>query len=213
LKNIVLDYGIGNVHSLCKSFEKIGLSAKLSSDPDECILADRIILPGVGAFRAGMKKLVSKGLEEVVMEHSRRGKPLLGICLGMQMLATSSEEFGHHHGLDLIPGNVIRIKPRDENSVHSKVPVIGWASLEYSRRDMWVGTPLAPLRDSKNGGVYFIHSYVFQADYNEHVLAEYDWYGKPLTAAVSRENIFGTQFHPEKSGKIGLEIIKAFTNL
>ena len=198
----IIDYGVGNLFSLVSSFAYIGADAKLTSDPDEIRRADRIILPGVGAFEDAAKKLAASGLDKVVIEEAKSGKPLLGICLGMQLLFDKSYEFGEFEGLGLIPGVVRPIA--DVIPADYKIPHIGWNALRFTKR--------SSLFDRINEGdcVYFVHS--FYADCGESVIATAE-YGAPLTAAVAKGNVYGCQVHPEKSGTVGLAILKAFTQL
>ena len=200
----IIDYGVGNLFSLVSSFAYIGEDAKLTSDIDEIRAADRIILPGVGAFEDAAKKLRDSGLDKVVIESAREGKPLLGICLGMQMLFERSYEYGEHEGLGLIRGSV---KPmRDKIPAELKIPQIGWNSLRFHGER-------SPLFKYINEGdfVYFVHSY-YGADCDESLIASTE-YGAQITAAVASGNVYGTQFHPEKSGEVGLSILKAFCEI
>ena len=200
----IIDYGVGNLFSLVSSFAYIGEDAKLTSDTDEIRAADRIILPGVGAFEDAAKKLRESGLDKVVIESAREGKPLLGICLGMQMLFERSYEYGEHEGLGLISGSV---KPmRDIIPAELKIPQIGWNSLRFHGER-------SPLFKYINEGdfVYFVHSY-YGADCDESLIASTE-YGAQITAAVASGNVYGTQFHPEKSGEVGLSILKAFCEI
>ena len=196
----IIDYGVGNLFSLKSSFAAIGEEAAVSSDPNVLKSADRVILPGVGAFADAASKLSDSGLGETVRDIADSGTPMMGICLGMQLLFDESLEYGRHRGLGLIPGVVRPISeviPAD-----LKIPHIGWNSLRITKN-----TDL--FRYIKNGDhVYFVHSY-YAADCSEHVIADTE-YGAYLTAAVQRGNVFGCQFHPEKSGGVGLSILRAF---
>ena len=197
----IIDYGVGNLFSLCSSLNSIGAEAVVTPDPDTIRRADRIILPGVGAFADAAEKLRASGLDQVLLEEAARGKPLMGICLGMQMLFEESHEYGIHKGLGLIPGRVIPMAGYIPAEL--KVPHIGWNPLIIK------GDKHPLLRYVEEGDcVYFVHSY-FATDCNEAVIATAE-YGRELTAAVARGNIMGCQFHPEKSGKVGLSILKAF---
>ena len=200
----IVDYGVGNLFSLVSSFAYIGADAKLTSDPDEIRGADRIILPGVGAFADAAKKLAASGLDRVVIEEAKKGKPLLGICLGMQMLFERSFEYGEHEGLGLIKGSV---KPmRDILPEELKIPQIGWNALSFK------GEKSELFRYIKEGDfVYFVHSY-YGADCDESLIATTE-YGEEITAAVASGNVYGTQFHPEKSGEVGLSILRAFCEI
>ena len=200
----IVDYGVGNLFSLVSSFAYIGADAKLTSDPDEIRGADRIILPGVGAFADAAKKLADSGLDKVVIEEAKSGKPLLGICLGMQMLFERSFEYGEHAGLGLIKGSV---KPmRDILREELKIPQIGWNALKFE------GEKSRLFKYIKEGDfVYFVHSY-YGADCDESLIATTE-YGAKITAAVASGNVYGTQFHPEKSGEVGLSILRAFCEI
>ena len=200
----IIDYGVGNLFSLCSSLNSIGAEAVVTPDPDTIRRADRIILPGVGAFADAAEKLRASGLDQVLLEEAARGKPLMGICLGMQMLFEESHEYGIHKGLGLIPGRVIPMAGYIPAEL--KVPHIGWNPLIIK------GDKHPLLRYVEEGDcVYFVHSY-FATDCNEAVIATAE-YGRELTAAVARGNIMGCQFHPEKSGKVGLSILKAFCEM
>ena len=200
----IIDYGVGNLFSLCSSLNSIGAEAAVTPDPDTIRRADRIILPGVGAFADAAEKLRASGLDQVLLEEAARGKPLMGICLGMQMLFEESHEYGIHKGLGLIPGRVIPMAGYIPAEL--KVPHIGWNPLIIK------GDKHPLLRYVEEGDcVYFVHSY-FATDCNETVIATAE-YGRELTAAVARGNIMGCQFHPEKSGKVGLSILKAFCEM
>ena len=197
----IVDYGVGNLFSLRSSLAAVGVEAEVTKDASVIRSAGKVILPGVGAFEDAMNKLRSSGLAETVIAEAASGKPLLGICLGMQMLFDRSFEYGEHEGLGLIPGSVVPIG--DVIPTGLKIPHIGWNALHFSGRK----SPL--FRYIKEGDcVYFVHSY-YAADCEENVIATAE-YGAELTAAVQKDNIFGCQFHPEKSGKVGLGILRAF---
>lgn len=203
---VIIDYGVGNLFSLLSSFKFIGQDVCVSSDKKKIADADRLILPGVGAFSDAAKALKETGLFDVVINEARKGKPLLGICLGMQMLFTKSYEYGEHEGLNLIPGNVRHMAPVIGEGL--KVPHIGWNALIFpeDRPKSKLYSDVEP-----NEHVYFVHSY-YGADCEANVSA-YAEYGALLTASVECENVYGTQFHPEKSGQTGLKILKAFCEL
>ena len=199
----IIDYGVGNLFSLRSSFAMIGAQTVVSGDPDVLRAADRLLLPGVGAFEDARRKLAARGLDRVVLEQAAAGKPLMGICLGMQMLFEKSYEYGEHEGLALIPGSVVPMA--DQLPAGLKTPHIGWNALEIKRAH-----PL--LAGVKDGDcVYFVHSY-YASGCGDALIAQTE-YGIPLTAAVAKGNVMGCQFHPEKSGQVGLNILKAFCTL
>ena len=199
----IVDYGVGNLFSLQSSFAAIGAEVCVTADPAVLQQADKIILPGVGAFEDAANKLRAAGLDVLLKKLTAAGKPLMGICLGMQMLFEKSYEYGEHQGLGLIPGAVRPI--RDVIPADYKIPHIGWNALRFHQE-----SPL--LRYISEGDcVYFVHSY-YAADCDDAVIATAE-YGAPLTAAVARGNVYGCQFHPEKSGAVGLAIMKAFAEL
>ena len=199
----IIDYGVGNLFSLKSSFSAIGAKALVTSDKAEIENADQIILPGVGAFGDASKKLYGSGLGEILINEANKGKPIMGICLGMQLLFDKSFEYGEHKGLGLIHGNIKPIAdviPKD-----LKIPHIGWNALEFKKD--------SPINKYVNNGdfVYFVHSF-YAADCDEFTVATAE-YGTPLTATVQNKNVFGCQFHPEKSGETGLKILRAFTEI
>ena len=199
----VVDYGVGNLFSLKSSLELIGAETVVTSDEGVLRSADKILLPGVGAFEDAAEKLRASGLADLLKELAAEGKPLLGICLGMQLLFEKSYEYGEHEGLGLIPGAVCPI--RDVIPEDYKIPHIGWNALKF-RQD----SPLfAHIREGDC--VYFVHSF-YAAGCDDYVIATAE-YGAELTAAVAKGNVYGCQFHPEKSGNVGLAILKAFHEL
>lgn len=201
----IVDYGVGNLFSLRSSLCFLGADVAVSGDESVLRAADQIILPGVGAFADAVKKLRATGLDQVVIEEAARGKPLLGICLGMQLLLERSLEYGEHRGLGLIPGDVVPMEPVVPRDY--KVPHIGWNALHFPADRL--RSPV--FKDIQEGDhVYFVHSYY--ADHCPAVTATTE-YGAILTAAVGRDNVFGCQFHPEKSGPVGLSILRAFCDL
>ncbi|MBQ6163504.1 MAG: imidazole glycerol phosphate synthase subunit HisH [Clostridia bacterium] len=202
----IIDYGVGNLFSLKSSFAAIGAEAVVTGDPEVIAASERIILPGVGAFEDAARKLRDAGLDRVILEETEKGKPLLGICLGMQMLFEKSYEYGEHEGLGLIGGAVkpmLGVIPAE-----LKIPHIGWNGLIFPKNRE--KSALYKYID-EGDCVYFVHSY-YGADCDESVTARAE-YGALLTASVERGNVFGTQFHPEKSGSVGLRILKAFTEI
>lgn len=196
----IIDYGVGNLFSLKSSLDFLGFESVVTDDKEVLASADRIILPGVGAFGDAAKKLKDSGLADFVKQQAKAGKPLLGICLGMQLLFDKSFEYGEHEGLGLISGEIRPIS--DIIPADFKIPHIGWNALDFTKEN-----PL--FRYIKNGDhVYFVHSF-YGANCEESTIAISE-YGAPLTAAVAKDSVFGCQFHPEKSGKVGLNILRAF---
>ncbi len=197
----IIDYGVGNLFSLKSSFRAIGEEAVVTGEPEVIRNADKLVLPGVGAFGDAAALLRKNGLDQVVCTEAAAGKPLLGICLGMQLLFDYGVEYGRHEGLGLIPGSVQPIRPVIPAAY--KVPHIGWNGLHFPEEK----SPL--FRYVQEGDcVYFVHSF-YGADCNESVIATAE-YGPELTAAVAKGNVYGVQFHPEKSGSVGLHILRAF---
>lgn len=197
----IIDYGVGNLFSLKSSFQAIGEEAVVTGEPEVIRNADKLVLPGVGAFGDAAALLRKNGMDQVVCAEAAAGKPLLGICLGMQLLFDYGVEYGRHEGLGLIPGSVQPIRPVIPAAY--KVPHIGWNGLHFPEAK----SPL--FRYVQEGDcVYFVHSF-YGADCNESVIATAE-YGSELTAAVAKGNVYGVQFHPEKSGSVGLHILRAF---
>lgn len=196
----IVNYGVGNLFSLASSFKAIGHEVTVTSDPEDLKHSERIILPGVGAFEDAAKKLFASGLAEPLIDEAEHGRPILGICLGMQLLFTKSYEFGVHDGLNLIPGDVKPI--RDVIPEGLKIPQIGWNSLHLTNHSgLFANT-------HEGDYVYFVHSYSAFCD--EKYITATTNYGADLTAAVQNGNIYGAQFHPEKSGNVGLNMLRAF---
>lgn len=199
----IVDYGVGNLFSLKSSLAAIGAEVVVTRDAGLLRSAYKLILPGVGAFEDAARKLRECGLDTVIEEEAARGKPILGICLGMQLLFEKSYEFGEHRGLGLIPGSVVPMAGFIPPEL--KIPHIGWNTLRFKK-----SSPLFRFI-SEGDCVYFVHSY-FAAQCDDSVIADTE-YGQWLTAAVQNKNVFGCQFHPEKSGSVGLNILKAFAEL
>ena len=197
----IIDYGVGNLFSLCSSCKAIGEEAFVSGDAEELAKADRLILPGVGAFEDAAKKLRDSGMAEFVRAQAAQGKPLLGICLGMQLLFEKSYEYGCHQGLGLLKGQVVPMEGKLPSDL--KIPHMGWNALDVRR-----GTLLEGLSGQY---VYFVHS--FFAENCDDSLSALTEYGIPITAAVEKGNIYGCQFHPEKSGNVGLSILRKFAEV
>ncbi len=200
---VIVDYGVGNLFSLKSSFLAIGQDAIVTADPAMLRQADRILLPGVGAFGDAANKLRESGLQQAIIDEAKRGKPLMGICLGMQLLLEKGYEYGEYKGMGLIPGEIRSIAETIPAGL--KIPHIGWNALHFPKAH-----PL--FRYLKEGDfVYFVHSY-HGVKCEESVIATAE-YGATLTAAVACENVVGCQFHPEKSGEVGLKILRAFCEM
>ena len=198
-----VDYGVGNLFSLISSFKFIGAEIEVTSDPDVIRKSDKIILPGVGAFEDARRKLNDTGLDKIIIEEAKNGKPVMGICLGMQMLFEKSYEYGEHCGLGLLKGSVVPMQ--GVIPAELKIPHIGYNPLIFKKQ-----SPL--FKYIKEGDcVYFVHSY-YATDCEDSVIATAE-YGAELTAAVMQGNIMGCQFHPEKSGDVGLNILRAFCEM
>ena len=199
MKITIIDCGISNLRSVQKAFEKVGVSTQTSRDPNVIEAAEKLVLPGVGAFGQGMENLGKNRLVEPILRHVKNGKPIIGICLGMQLLFSESEELGHHRGLNLLKGRLRRFPST------VKVPHVGW-NQAHARRS-------SPLLKGINGGsyFYFVHSYYLEPD--ENVTLTTTDYGIEFPSSIEKDNIFGIQFHPEKSQEKGLRILKNFADL
>ena len=202
----IVDYGVGNIFSLYSSFKYIGAEVVLTSDPDEIKKADKIILPGVGDFADAARKLRESGLSDIVVDEVKKGKPLLGICLGMQMLFERSFEYGEHKGLGLIKGDIVSMEGVVPENY--KIPHIGWNGLHFPKDKE--KSPIFKYINEEDC-VYFVHSF-FGSNCESSVIATTE-YGAELTAAVADKNVYGVQFHPEKSGEVGMKILKAFCEM
>lgn len=204
-KVVIVDYQLGNLFSVEQACSYLGHDTLISSNPDDLSGADCAIIPGVGAFADAMQNLRNTGMDEAILEFVKAGKPLMGICLGLQLFLTSSEEFGNSAGLNLIPGTVKRFAVEtDQNGLLLKVPQIQWNTIRQPAPGRWEKTPLAACKD--NDQMYFVHSFYAVPD-NEKDVAALTAYGNhEYCSAVSRDNVFATQFHPEKSGLYGLRI-------
>ena len=200
----VADYDIGNIHSVVKALRHVGADVTLTGDAAEAARATRLVVPGVGAFADAMGKLRERGLDTVIVDHARRGDPLLGICIGMQVLLTESTEFGQHAGLDLIDGQVLPL----EAEPGLKVPQIGWNAIHPAGGATWGHPMLADLPPEPM--VYFVHSFTAVPTDETDRLADADYGSQRVSAAIARDNVVGLQFHPEKSGEVGLEMLRRF---
>lgn len=202
---VIIDYGMGNLKSVKKALIALDFKAEITADPEDILKADKVILPGVGAFRDAIQTLNETSLSEAIREVVKKGTPLLGICLGMQLMFDKSYEYGEYEGLGLLPGEIIHFKPENmlqEHGERLKVPHMGWNNLEIVKAD-----PL--FKGIEDGSsVYFVHSYYLET--SEDIVSGYTTYGSHIAVAAQKDNIFATQFHPEKSGTIGLQILKNF---
>jgi len=204
----VVDYGIGNLYSVRRALESCGAEVSLTSDPAVIADSKRLVLPGVGAFADGMSGLRERSLIDPIRQFAASGKPLLGICLGMQMLASVSEEFGTHQGLGIIPGRVVALPSTTTSGERHKIPNIGWRGLEPAAGANWAHTPLSGT--APGGAVYLVHSYHCLPDDPGHVLAQCEYGGHQITCAISSGRVLGCQFHPEKSAAVGLGVLARF---
>jgi glutamine amidotransferase len=203
----IIDYGMGNLRSVQKAFEQVGCQAVVTADPAVAAQADKLVLPGVGAFRDCMRNLADGGFVAPIKAHVDAGKPFLGICLGLQLLFTESEEFGRHQGLGVIPGRVVRFPDgAREGGAPLKVPHMGWNRIGIRR-------PAPLYRGVPDGSfVYFVHSYYVVPD-DPAVIATETGYGRPFCSSIWRDNVMATQFHPEKSQAVGLQMLRNFGEL
>ena len=213
----ILDYGLGNIYSVAKALESIGASVLIADTADEIIKADRLVLPGVGSFPQGMKNIHEKKVEKSIEGFAKKGRPLLGICLGMQMLFSVGEEFEITQGLNFIEGRISRIKDKKkvESPTNLRLPHIGWSSLSTKKGGVpWKKSILKGFQpDSATKKVYFLHSYKAIADNENEILAVCYYGNDEIVAAIQKDNILGCQFHPEKSGPAGLEILANFLRI
>lgn len=209
---VVVDYGMGNIKSVIRGIEHVGATAVLSEDPNDVRKADRVILPGVGAFEDGMKELQRRKLDVALLDYIQTERPLLGICLGMQMLFDESDEHGKHKGLGFIKGRVIKIPQDNNGNTKRKIPHIGWSALRFPHYHQ---DQSETVLDSTSEGdfLYFVHSFMAKPDNNKHILAECEYENLSITAFVRKNNISGCQFHPEKSGTTGLKMFDRFLTL
>lgn len=204
----VIDYGLGNLHSVARAIEQVGGQVRFVDSRAGIEGAQRLILPGVGAFAAGMAGLQDRHLVDAIRRYADSGRPLMGICLGMQMLLERSHEFGVHEGLGIIPGSVVKVQPLERADIRAKIPHVGWGGLLPSRAGAWQGTAFENVKSGESA--YFVHSYMASPAHSEHRLADIVYGGVDICAAVRRDAVIGCQFHPEKSGPTGLKILKSF---
>jgi glutamine amidotransferase len=209
----IIDYGVGNLLSVRRGLEYNNASVLVTGDPEQILKSDRLVLPGVGAFANGMNELIKRDFVSLLSEIAAKGTPILGICLGMQFLLDKSEEFGTTDGLGLIPGTVKAIPSMAHDNQKLKIPHIGWSNIIKPEQKSleWSGSILEGVNESD--ALYFVHSFMAQPDNPNHLLAGCLYGGNFIPAVIQSENITGCQFHPEKSGKVGLEILKNFLSL
>lgn len=210
-KIVIVDYGLGNLYSIAQACIHLGYNPVISGDNEDILNADYVILPGVGAFSVAMHALRDTGLAQTIKKYAATGKPLMGVCLGMQLLFETSEEFGENKGLALIKGRVLRFPSIFEGS-KLRIPNIGWCKIYSSHYNEWTNTPLCELKPSKDH-MYFIHSYYVEPESKKNTLALSNYNGFKYASAVVNNNIWGFQFHPEKSGEEGLSIYKNFLEI
>lgn len=206
-KIVIVDYGVGNLRSLIRAFEHFGADTVITEEADKISLADALVLPGDGAFAAGMEGLKVRGLIKAVLDFAKGNKPLLGICLGAQILMSLGYEFGKYRGLGLISGKVVKFK----KNIGAKIPHIGWNNIYPARKKEWKGTILEGVKPQSN--VYFIHSYIIVPEDKNTVLALTNYGSSEFCSVVGKGQIWGCQFHPEKSGDVGLKIISNFIKM
>jgi glutamine amidotransferase len=205
----IIDYGLGNLYSLEKALRLFTDNVVITSEPKIIASANGVILPGVGAFLAGMREIESRGLVEPIMNFSKSGKPMLGICLGAQLMLSKGFEFGEHEGLGLVPGTV-EIFPKSVSDIE-KIPNIGWLEVSPATKMEWKGTIMNGVADKSS--VYFVHSYIMKPEDTADILTVAEYGGLTFCAGIKKGNVYGTQFHPEKSGEVGLKIIENFVNI
>jgi glutamine amidotransferase len=208
MKIVIVDYGVGNVKSMKNAFENQGETAILSRDRDIILSADGLILPGVGAFSHGMSNLNKYGLVTVIKDYVKTGKPFLGVCLGMQLLLEESEEFGNTKGIGLVKGKVIKLPVEKSNKL--KLPHISWNVIQPKKIE-WKNTILNNVEN--NSDMYFVHTFVAKPDNEDEILSTTDYFNVEFCSSLKKGNVYGCQFHPEKSSKQGLSIIKNFINI
>lgn len=206
----IVDYGIGNLLSVKRAFENQGADVSFASTPKDIQNAEKIVLPGVGAFKDGMAELRKRDLIESIQNYCIENRPFLGICLGMQMMLEKSEEFGVSQGLGIIPGRVVRIEDTEVDGTFQKVPHVGWNELHYNMKET-KNTILKEIPEEEK--MYFVHSYTVKPQEESYRLADTYYGGRRLSAVIQKGNCYGTQFHPEKSGVYGLKIIRNFLEL
>lgn len=208
LRIAIVDYGVGNLYSLVRAFKYFDIEAVVTEEASVLEQVDGVILPGVGSFEAGMRGLKIRGLENKIKEIAASGKPMLGICLGAQIMLTEGYEFGIFKGLDIIKGKVVHFPVLADKE---KVPQVGWNTIFPAKNDAWQGTILNSF--NKNDQVYFVHSYILEPEFREDILALTTYGDYTFCSAIKKGNIYGCQFHSEKSGTVGLKLIGDFIKL
>ena len=205
----LLDYGMANLLNVARAFEQCGAEVHVTESATEALSASRLVVPGVGSFQHAIDEMASRGLDDAVRRFAESGRPLFGICVGMQMLFDVSEEFGEHRGLGILPGKVVGVPNLTTAGQPQRVPHIGWSHLLPANGREWENTLLAPFRD-RHPAVYFVHSFAAQPARESDRLADCEYGGHRLCAAVQRDNVVATQFHPERSGEAGLALLQGF---
>lgn len=201
----IIDYGVGNLLSVTRALRACDADVRIVKTAEEIMNADRIVLPGVGAFGNCINELINRQLESPILEFIKTGKPLLGICVGMQILQERGEEFGIHRGLGIIPGKVVKIPTNDQNGFR-KVPFVGWAKLSIKPNPF----PKILTDLSEESFFYFVHSFKVETDNPIHTIAQHNYCNLDITSLVNKDNVFGCQFHPEKSGEAGIKFLNNF---
>lgn len=202
----IVDYGMGNLFSVLHAFAAVGQPAEITSDPARLAAADGLVIPGVGAFGIAMEVLERSGIADIVRERVSRGTPLVGICLGMQLMMSSSTEFGSHAGLGIIDGDTVALKASPDLSAEARIPHVGWSPVQPAHANGWTHTPLDGL--AAGGDMYFVHSYYVRPKSSDVVLSLSSYRGVTFCSSLVKGNVFGCQFHPERSGVEGLEIYR-----
>ena len=210
-KITVIDYGMGNLFNVVRTFEALDCNVSVSNNYNEILQADKLLLPGVGAFEDGMTDLKKSNLDNSIKEFSFNERPLMGICLGMQLLMSNSHENGNHDGLNLVEGEVLRFKSPDEKSFNYKIPQIGWNKLLEPQPNTWIDSILEGV--SFNPYMYFLHSYYVSPKDQKVILSETSYGQNTFCSVLQKNQIMGCQFHPERSGEVGLKILKNFLEL
>jgi glutamine amidotransferase len=205
----LLDYGMANLLNVARAFEKCGAHVTVTEDAAEALAAERLVVPGVGSFQHAMAEMSVRGLDDAVRRYAQSGRPLFGICVGMQMLFDKSEEFGEHAGLGILPGRVSGVPNRTSDGHAQRVPHIGWNYLQHANERDWNDSLLKPF-EGRQPALYFVHSFAAVPALDSDRLADCSYGGQLLCAAVQRDNVVATQFHPERSGEAGLALLAEF---